>query len=170
LEYNKNKPLPNEKILKGDGETPVVNTDYGRIAVAICFDNDHPELIAGAGKNQADILLSPSRDWKQINPKHSYIISFRSIENGLTKVKSTNFGDSLIWDNKGRVIAQNKFILENYQVRTLEAIVNIQRKQTLYSKIGDLVVWLSCLLIIIFIILKSQLIKNSLFRLKLKND
>jgi apolipoprotein N-acyltransferase len=154
LEYNKNEPLPNEKIFRGDGKIPVVNTNYDRIAVAICFDNDHPELIAGSGKNQADILLSPSRDWKQINPKHSYIVSFRSIENGLTTIKSTNFGDSVIWDNKGKVIAQNKFSFENYQVRVLEATIDVQRKQTLYSKIGDLVVWLSFCLIIVFIILK----------------
>ena len=154
LEYNKNQPLPNEKIFRGDGKIPVVDTSYGKIAVAICFDNDHPELIRQTSKNQVDILLSPSRDWKQINPKHSYIISFRSIENGLITIKATNFGDSVIWDKKGKVIAQNKFTSENYEMRVLESTIKVERDKTLYSKIGDSVIWLSCFLVFIFTILR----------------
>ena len=116
LDYLKTNPVPGEPIIKGDGQIQTVDTEYGKIAVAICFDNDFPELMTQVGRAKADILLSPSRDWSAIDPKHSQNLSFRAIENGVSMVKQTNLGFSMAFDSKGRTINQMDYYNTNQRV------------------------------------------------------
>jgi apolipoprotein N-acyltransferase len=50
----------------GSGRLPVSRTQYGRIAAAICYEMDFPQLIQQVGRAEADLLLTPANDWEVI--------------------------------------------------------------------------------------------------------
>jgi apolipoprotein N-acyltransferase len=63
--YQKAHPGQGEEDLRlvaGNGQIPVVASPYGRLATAVCFDRDFPDIIQRAGQANADTLLMPSGD------------------------------------------------------------------------------------------------------------
>lgn len=58
--YNKNYPVPSETtesgILCGKDAT-VIETDFGRVALAICFDLNFPELLARYKEQKPDLIV-----------------------------------------------------------------------------------------------------------------
>ena len=66
-EYVKTHPVPGSTDRPGKGIIPVVDTPYGRIGSAICYDFDFPALIRPAGRKSVDIMLDPSWDWRAID-------------------------------------------------------------------------------------------------------
>jgi apolipoprotein N-acyltransferase len=90
--YQKAHPVPGEEDLRlvpGNGQIPVVATPYGRLATAICFDRDFPDIIRRAGQANADILLVPGGDWREIDPYHTQMATFEAIEAGSSLVSDT---------------------------------------------------------------------------------
>ncbi len=79
--YNKAKLTPGEGKY-GDGKLKYFDSPYGRICSAICFDMDFPSLINQISKAKIDIMLVPGNDWREISPYHTYVSSFRAIEQG----------------------------------------------------------------------------------------
>ena len=71
-EYVKSRPVPGpeaKNALRGDGRIKYIDTPYGRLAVAICFDMDFPGLIRQAGMAGVDLLFAPlltGRKWLSI--------------------------------------------------------------------------------------------------------
>jgi apolipoprotein N-acyltransferase len=141
-DYLKSHPIPGgeDRTLAGDGKLPLVDTRYGRLSTAICFDADFPRLIAQAGSRRADILLDPSGDWKQIDPLHTRMASFRAIEQGVNLVRHTTDGLSAAFDYQGHVLAS----MDHFQAtdHTMIAQVPIRGARTIYSRIGDGFAWL----------------------------
>lgn len=88
-QYRKNKPVPGEPILSGDGRMPVLETPFGRIATAICFDADFPALIHLAAQQHADFLLVAAADWPRIASLHARMAVFRARENGMALLRAT---------------------------------------------------------------------------------
>jgi apolipoprotein N-acyltransferase len=141
FEYKKAKPVPGERVVRGDGKVPVHDTPFGRVAAVICFDMDFPTLIRQAGNAAADILLVPARDWKAIDPMHTRMAVFRAVENGFSMVRSTGKGLSIAVDYQGRVLSA----MDSFTSRHRIMISDIPRAgvSTIYSVIGDLFAWLS---------------------------
>lgn len=54
-----------------DGILRYVDTPYGRLSTAICFDMDFPAFIRQAARAGVDIMLVPAFDWKPIKPFHT---------------------------------------------------------------------------------------------------
>ena len=52
--YLKTHPVPGASHKAGDGILPVLDTEFGRISNAICYDLDFPNLIRQAGRAEAD--------------------------------------------------------------------------------------------------------------------
>ncbi|MDQ6771933.1 MAG: carbon-nitrogen hydrolase [Candidatus Dormibacteraeota bacterium] len=52
----------------GDGRPPVVETDFGRIAVMICYDLEFPEWIRLAALAGAQLLASPTNWPREVRP------------------------------------------------------------------------------------------------------
>ena len=102
--YLKSHPTPGEASVKGDGVMRWADTPYGRVAWAICYDFDYPELIAQAGRARAGILIDPSWDSRGMTPLHSQMATFRSIENGASLVRPVNDGLNIVSDATGRPI------------------------------------------------------------------
>ncbi|MEL7604309.1 MAG: carbon-nitrogen hydrolase family protein, partial [Bacillota bacterium] len=86
-----------------DGIVPVIETPYGRLAAAICFDMDYPALIHQA--RSADIILVPAMDTKEIADFHTQVAVARGIENGFSVIRQSNLGASIAADYLGRPLA-----------------------------------------------------------------
>ena len=145
-EFYKARSVPGEEAAisaLGDGRIKSLATPYGRIAAAICFDMDFPQLLRQAGQLGADVLLAPSNDWREIDPWHTQMATFRAIEQGFSLVRHTSRGLSAGVDYQGRVLAA----MDHYQAtdRAMISQVPIQGVRTIYSRVGDLFAWL-CLL------------------------
>lgn len=127
----------------GDGLLQTVKTPYGMLSGVICWDTDFIGNIAQAGRNGTDILLSPSHDWREIDPIHGQMTAFRAIENGITLVRHADLGLSIVTDPYGRTLAaMDHFTASD---RTMVAQVPTKGVKTIYSVIGDLFGWLSVL-------------------------
>ena len=91
-----------EGTLKGSGEIQTIDTPYGRLSGIICWDTNYPTIVRQVGKQNVDILLSPSKEWSGINPMHAEMAVFRAIENGVAVVRQTDEGLSIVVDAYGR--------------------------------------------------------------------
>jgi apolipoprotein N-acyltransferase len=136
-DYHKAHPTPVENIIVEPGPRviPTIDTPYGRLAAAICYDNDFPELIRQAGQSGVDILLAPYKDWESVRVQHAQMAPFRAIENGFSIVRPALSGISTIVDPHGHVVAQaDAFIGSEPTAVTLVAAAGTP---TLYARIGD---------------------------------
>ncbi len=136
--YRKARPVPpgELRISKlGDGRLRFLDTPFGRVGGAICFDMDFPLLLRQAGRDSVDILVVPSNDWPAIDPWHTQMATYRAIEQGFNLVRQVSHGLSLAVDARGRRIAA----MDHYDSpdRVLVAFVPTRRVPTLYTRIGD---------------------------------
>jgi len=139
--YQKAHPVPGEPFPPGDGQVPTVQTPYGRLSTVICFDGDFPGTIRQAGQAGADVLLMPSEDWREIDPYHTQVATFTTIENGFSLVRQTSQGLAITVDYEGNVLAASDYFTSDPQV--MVAYVPMQGVHTIYATIGDLFAWLS---------------------------
>lgn len=145
-EFLKAHPVPGGEAaisIRGDGKLRALDTPYGRLSSAICFDADFPQLLRQAGRLGTDLLLDPSNDWKAIDPWHTRMASFRAIEEGFNLVRHTSQGLSAAFDYQGRQLASMDHYLTTDRV--LVAQVPTQGTRTLYALLGDWFAWI-CLL------------------------
>jgi len=107
--------LPREEWKKGitPGDSyPVFQTDFGTIAVQICYDWFFPEPEAIFALKGAEIIFAPT--WGNTLPDEDgrvdgeSVFRVRARDNGVYMVPSTYDGDSLIIDPMGRIIASSK--------------------------------------------------------------
>ncbi len=158
-EYEKAKPVPFlDSSLPGDGKLKITNSPFGKLTLAICYDADFPDLIKQSGP--ADILLLPSNDWLGISPFHGDHAVFRAIENGVSVVRPTGTGQSVIFDYDGQILGRlNAF---DHQERILVGHVPIKGRKTLFSLIGNAFAWL-CMICSVFlsVVLRKEKTKAS---------
>jgi apolipoprotein N-acyltransferase len=139
--YLKSRPAPPEAaiMVRGDGHLPIVATDVGRIASAICFEADFPEFVRQIGRAPADLWVVPVNDWEAIKRMHFEMLVFRAIENGTPIVRATSSGVSGTFDAWGRMLGVTD---HSSGSRILVSQVPLGGFRTLYSYIGDLFAWL----------------------------
>ncbi|MDQ2089369.1 carbon-nitrogen hydrolase family protein [Marimonas arenosa] len=130
---------------KGPGTVQTVDSPYGRISVAICRDLSFPQMIRQAGAAGADIMLTGSHDFP------SGIVMndpFRSVENGMTHVRTTFNGISYAMDPYGRLLSER----DNGEGRSAIMYVDIPTRgtRTLYARFGDWLGWGSVGLTVLF--------------------
>ena len=156
-QYLKAHPTPGPESalsVASDGKLRFLDTHYGRISAAICYDMDFPRLIAQAGRHRTDILLSPASDWRAIDPRHTQIASFRAIEEGFNLVRQVNDGFSAAYDYQGhRLAAVDAYASPN---AALIAEVPTQGTITIYSILGDWFAYLCILLLLALAILARR--------------
>jgi apolipoprotein N-acyltransferase len=145
--YLKSYPTPWEASQRGDGTMRFVETPYGTVGVAICYDADHPGLMRQAGVRGADILLVPADDGMQVAALHAHMAAIRAIENGAALVRPVIGGHALAVDAYGRVLGQAEYGVGAYfagGTHTLVVHVPTRGVRTLYAVLGD---WLAYLCI-----------------------
>jgi apolipoprotein N-acyltransferase len=141
--YQKAHPTPDEgqRLVPGNGQVPTVATPYGRLSTAVCFDRDFLDIIHRAGQANADIMLVPTGDWREIDPYHSQMATVEAIEAGSSLVIQADLGLSIAVDYEGHVLASTDFFTTDPQL--MVAYVPMQGVHTIYATIGDLFAWLS---------------------------
>lgn len=123
---------------ESDGVIPVIDTPYGKLSTAICFDNDYPMLVSQA--KGSDIMLIPAFDTKKIDDFHTRVAFLRGIENGYSTVRQSNEGSSISADYLGNTLTyQNYFRTED---RVMISDVPVRGKTTLYGLTGEIFLWL----------------------------
>lgn len=139
--YFKSRPAPPETaiMVRGDSHLPVVDTEQGRMASAICFEADFPEFVRQIGSGHADLWIVPANDWKAIKQIHFEMAVFRAVENGTPMLRPTSSGFSGASDPWGRVLGVTD---HSSGARTLISQVPLGGVRTLYSYTGDLFAWL----------------------------
>jgi apolipoprotein N-acyltransferase len=143
FEYWKAIPVPGPDAsvqAVNDGRIEIVDSPYGRLGAAICFDMDFPGHLKQAGRGDADIMLVPSNDWRDIDPWHSHMARFRAVEQGFNMVRHVSHGLSLATDYQGRTLASmDHYVTDN---RAMVAYVPTRGVRTIYSRIGDVFAWI----------------------------
>ena len=137
-DYDKAKLVPGVEdriVLPSTASIPVAETPFGRISGAICFDTDFPPLLYEAGKQQVALLLSPARDWAEIDPLHTQQAIFRAIEQGFTIVRQAHGSWSVVADPRGRVLAE---LPHSPDGGVMRANVPVSRLPAPYTDLGDL--------------------------------
>ena len=122
-----------------DGVLKTVDTPYGRIGSAICFDMDFPGFIHRFGALRTDIVIVPAFDRPRIRPYHTEVGLMRGIENGFSVVRQTNEGTSMAIDASGRILAQQDFYATPDGL--MLADVPTKRLPTLYAVAGEWFAW-----------------------------
>ncbi|MCX5646173.1 MAG: carbon-nitrogen hydrolase family protein [Phycisphaerae bacterium] len=106
--------LPREEWKEGvrpGHEYPVFDTDFGRVAIQICYDWFFPEPAAVFALKGAEIILAPT--WGNTLPDHDGMADgettfrVRARDNGVYMVPSVYDGSSLVIDPMGRILASN---------------------------------------------------------------
>lgn len=82
-----------EWLISARDSVKVFETDFGRIAVTICYDVEFPEIVRTAARQDAYILVVPScTDDRQGFLRVRYCAQARAIENQMYVVHSTTVG------------------------------------------------------------------------------
>jgi apolipoprotein N-acyltransferase len=143
VSYLKSRPVPGWEasvMRRGDGRLPIVDMPEGRLATAVCFDADFPELMRQTGQGGADLLVVPANEWRKVKDVHVQMAVFRAIENGVSLLRPASFGISSAVDPWGRVLAMSDHFSAGD--RTMTAQVPMGHIATLYARTGDLFAWL----------------------------
>jgi apolipoprotein N-acyltransferase len=152
-QYYKAHPVPGDEAamsMTKDGKLRTLDTPFGRLSSAICFDTDFPQLLAQAGMLGSDIVLSPSNDWRAIDPWHTQMASFRAIEQGINLDRQTSQGLSAAFDYQGRSLSA----MDHYQTTDYAMIAEVPTRGvgTIYSRLGDWFAWLSAAGLLVLVI------------------
>jgi apolipoprotein N-acyltransferase len=113
------------------------------ISTAICYEVIFPNLIRSFVTNGSELLTTITNDaWygrSSAAYQHWEQASMRSIEQGRYLARAANTGISGFVDPYGRVLEKTSLFHEAVLVKDLRFI----SERTIYSRIGDLVAWLS---------------------------
>jgi predicted amidohydrolase len=97
--------LPDEEIDGGitpGSETPVFDTDFGRVGLMICWDSSYPEVAHALAERGAEVILMPIAGGVEA------LVQARAIENQVHVVASGYDFRTGIFDRKGERIADAK--------------------------------------------------------------
>lgn len=126
------------------GQTPVLLPVGDHVAsTAICYEVIYPDLIRRFVRDGSELLTTITNDaWygrSSAAYQHWDQASMRAIEEGRYLARAANTGISGFVDPYGRVLAKTPLFEQATVVRDVRFITD----RTIYSRIGDLVAWLS---------------------------
>jgi predicted amidohydrolase len=94
--------LPDEEIEGGitpGSDTPVFDTDFGRVGLMICWDSSYPEVAQSLARRGAEVILMPIWGGEEA------LVRARAIENQVPIVASGYDFRSGVFDRRGERIA-----------------------------------------------------------------
>jgi apolipoprotein N-acyltransferase len=151
LEHFKYGDQISEGFKPGDAILRPFETPFGTVSGVVCNDTNHQEVIAQAGRNGSDILLSPSMEFPGIVPMHANMAAYRAVENGVTVVRQADNGLSVVVDPYGRTLAAVNHFSTDERVTVAQVPAN-SGVFTLYPLVGDLFAWLAMAGFVILIV------------------
>jgi apolipoprotein N-acyltransferase len=130
-----------------DGVIKTIETPYGTLAAAICFDLDFPGFSRQAAQAGTDIMLVPGYDSERIRPFHTEPALIRGIEGGYSVIRQVNEGTSMAADCRGIVLARQDYFMT--RDRLMLADVPTRGTRTVYGCIGDWFAYVCIILVIV---------------------
>ncbi|MBO5040513.1 MAG: apolipoprotein N-acyltransferase [Clostridia bacterium] len=126
------------------GKGPMIfKTELGDIGTLICFDSIYESLTLSTVREGAEIIILGTNDsWYKDSAavyQHNGHAVLRAIESGRYVVRSANTGVSSVITDKGKIIS----LLGPLKTGYVTANVNTYSERTVYSYIGNTVVYLS---------------------------
>ncbi|MFT7521021.1 MAG: apolipoprotein N-acyltransferase, partial [Kiritimatiellia bacterium] len=100
--YHKRHPVPGETE-PSDNPVPRLDRPYAVVSLAICYDEDFPEMSLAHAALGAELVAVPSSDWAGIDPVHTKMARVRAIEGGFSMLRATRWAASAGYDSMGRV-------------------------------------------------------------------
>ena len=126
------------------GDTPVLlPVGTHRASTAICYEVIYGNLIRQFVNDGSELLTTITNDawygWTSAAYQHWDQARMRAIENGRYLARAANTGISGFVDPYGRVLDKSALFEQRLIVRDIKFL----RTRTIYSRVGDLVAWLS---------------------------
>ena len=126
------------------GERPVLLPIGDRLVnTAICYEVVYGNLIRRMVRDGSELLTTITNDawygWSSAAYQHWDQAAMRAIENGRYLARAANTGVSGFVDPYGRVLQKSKL----FEDAVLVDNVRLRRTETLYTRGGDLIAWLS---------------------------
>jgi apolipoprotein N-acyltransferase len=159
--YDKTHPVPFDEAfitIAGPGILPVVDSIYGLLSTAICYDTYFPSLLRQAGAAGTDIFYAPTHDISVWESSALAMADYRAIEDGFTMIRPTGNGISAIIDSRGRILSSQ----DDASTSTGILLANLPTNagvRTIFSQVGYLFPYL-CLAGFIFLIPWAFLHRN----------
>lgn len=129
-------------ILPGE-DAAIFDERVGRIGALICFDSIYEQLTLESVRSGAQLLTVSTNDsWffdSAASRMHHAQAQLRAIESGRWVVRAASTGISSLITPTGQVVASAPALTEDIVYGT----VALQEHTTLYTRIGNVVVWLS---------------------------
>ncbi|BEL02334.1 apolipoprotein N-acyltransferase [Actinoplanes sichuanensis] len=129
--YAKRRLIPGLEDHLRPGTGPVT---HGSLALAVCKDLDFPELVRGYARDGAGVLLAPSWDFGRDGWLHSRMALVRGVESGLSVVRPARWGQALVSDRTGRIVAGAVTGTDPTAIRTATPSTG---SLTPYARVGD---------------------------------
>ena len=131
--------------------------DSFKIYTPICFEDTFSALSRTGVKKGAEILINLTNDaWsgeKSAEYQHLSSAVYRSIENGVKTIRSTNSGASCAINEDGSI--QNLLPLFEKSYGFYSVTVHEMERQTVYSVIGDYPIKVVAILVVVLVVLKN---------------
>ncbi len=144
-----------------EGTEAIIFQGETLIGASVCMEEMFGHLIRDNRLLGAELLVNVTNDvWfpcSRLPEQHFYHGLIRSVENGVPLVRACNTGVTAAVDSLGRVIAtfSGNIRESEWQAGVLAASVPIYIYDTLYTRLGDvLIIGVSFLIILLFVILK----------------
>ena len=143
-------------------ETALFETEWGKLGSLICFDSIYEELTRASAKDGANLMMLPSNDsWWFSDSVETYQnetqAMLRAIESGRYLVRAGNTGISSIITEHGEHKAWLAPMTKGIAIDEVEMCTHT----TLYTRIGNLLVYLCIAFIMLLFILEFLLSRSS---------
>jgi apolipoprotein N-acyltransferase len=162
LPHEKSIPWPSwfvlgsHKYLPGE-EATIFEVEGARFGVLICWETFFPDLFRKFVKNGAQFALNITNEaWfgETAAPYQFLSMSvFRAVENGIAVVRCGNTGVSCFIDPSGRIVSRvEKGGRDIFVAGFLTAEVLLRRRETFYTRYGDLFAFASIFIALLAIL------------------
>lgn len=132
-------PIVEAGFIRGDGTFGKQKETFAcgetDMAISICYDGNF-ETYVRKMQDDADMYLYPSWDWESIENNHTMIAGFRAVENGITLLKPTYIGRSVMYDAYGRILFETH--TKNGFEKVYSFDIPLSNKVTFYEKYGGI--------------------------------
>lgn len=146
----------NTDITKGQSFEPI-ECDFGKVGFLICFDSIFSDSCRNQVKNGAQIITVSTNDsWYKESvalKQHCAHSVIRAIENGVSVIRSANTGISVIVSPKGEILSTVQTGIQGVAYATVPLLQN----QTLYTKIGDVILCAGFAFIVLYATYKRRI-------------
>lgn len=138
-------------------EYKIFSKDDFNFATLICFEDTFSDIARKMYKNGARCFVNLSNDsWSKsevCQNQHLATAIFRSVENKVPTIRSTTSGQTCIINELGKIEKIVPSFCETYVVGDV-SVIDTNRKETLYTKIGDVFGYVPIFISIVMLIIR----------------